>query len=207
MSTSTTNYSLVKPDLNETADIGVINSNMDTIDNKMKSIESSTNYVRQPGYAVDSGSANAYLVTLSPAPTSYIDGMCIAVKIANSSTGASTINVNNLGAKNILDGMGNAIVSGQLVAGYIYTLRYNGTNFIIQGKDSAKMNGSNVIANDAVTFENHENNSTRHITSDERTAWNGKQDALPVENRRKITYGTADPSGGSDGDIYLQYEA
>ncbi|WP_028022246.1 hypothetical protein [Enterovibrio calviensis] len=27
---------------------------------------------------------------------------------------------------------------------------------------------------------------------------------LPAENRRKITYGTAAPSGGSDGDIYVQ---
>jgi uncharacterized protein YabE (DUF348 family) len=35
---------------------------------------------------------------------------------------------------------------------------------------------------------------------------NGKQDALPIENRRKITFGTADPTGGADGDIYFQYE-
>ncbi|MBA9027507.1 phage tail protein [Peribacillus huizhouensis] len=35
---------------------------------------------------------------------------------------------------------------------------------------------------------------------------NGKQAALPVENRRKITFGTADPTGGVDGDIYFQYE-
>lgn len=33
-----------------------------------------------------------------------------------------------------------------------------------------------------------------------------KQDALPPENRRKITFGTADPTGGEDGDIYFQYE-
>lgn len=35
---------------------------------------------------------------------------------------------------------------------------------------------------------------------------NEKQVALPVENRRKITFGTAEPTGGVDGDIYLQYE-
>lgn len=35
---------------------------------------------------------------------------------------------------------------------------------------------------------------------------NGKQDGLPVENRRKITFGTAEPTGGVDGDIYFQYE-
>ena len=29
---------------------------------------------------------------------------------------------------------------------------------------------------------------------------------LNADQKRKITYGTADPTGGSDGDIYLQYE-
>lgn len=51
----------------------------------------------------------------------------------------------------------------------------------------------------------HFADNTRHITATERTTWNAKQDALSSENRRKITYGTADPSGGADGDIYLQY--
>ena len=36
MATQTTNYGLVKPDYNSSADIGVINSNMDIIDAKMK---------------------------------------------------------------------------------------------------------------------------------------------------------------------------
>ncbi len=52
----------------------------------------------------------------------------------------------------------------------------------------------------------HKADDVSHITSTERTNWNGKQGALPVENRRKITFGTADPSGGVDGDIYFQYE-
>ena len=29
---------------------------------------------------------------------------------------------------------------------------------------------------------------------------------LNTDQKRKITYGTADPSGGSDGDVYMQYE-
>ena len=57
-----------------------------------------------------------------------------------------------------------------------------------------------------VTFDEHLADDVIHITSAERTNWNGKQSALPVENRRKITFGTADPTGGSNGDIYFQYE-
>lgn len=55
-------------------------------------------------------------------------------------------------------------------------------------------------------LETHKVDNVKHITSAERTNWNGKQNALPVENRRKITFGTSEPSGGSDGDIYFQYE-
>ena len=91
-------------------------------------------YVRQPGYAVATGSANAYAVTLNPAPTAYTEGMAVAVKINVDNTGASTINVNGLGAKAIKKPNGNDVSAGNLKAGSIYTLRYNGTNFILQGE-------------------------------------------------------------------------
>ena len=58
----------------------------------------------------------------------------------------------------------------------------------------------------AQKVNSHLNDDVSHITSAERAYWNSKQDALPVENRRKITFGTADPVGGEDGDIYFQYE-
>ena len=93
-------------------------------------------YVRVPGYAATSGSANNYTVTLNPAPTSYTDGMCVAVKINTTNTGASTLNVNGLGAKPIKKPNGNDVAAGNLKAGSIYTLRYNATtgNFILQGE-------------------------------------------------------------------------
>ena len=93
-------------------------------------------YVRVPGYAATSGSANNYTVTLNPAPTSYTDGMCVAVKINTTNTGASTLNVNGLGAKPIKKPNGNDVGAGNLKAGSIYTFRYNATtgNFILQGE-------------------------------------------------------------------------
>ncbi|CAH1057635.1 hypothetical protein [Paenibacillus pseudetheri] len=95
-----------------------------------------TDYVRQPGYAVDSGTANAKVITLSPAPTSYVDGMAVSFKNAVLSTGAATININGLGNKSIVKSNGSALSSGNLKAGSIYTIRYNATtgNFILQGE-------------------------------------------------------------------------
>lgn len=94
----------------------------------------SADYVKHPGYGVATGSANAYEVTLNPAPTAYVEGMAIAVKINVDNTGPSTINVNGLGAKAIKKPNGNDVSAGNLKAGSIYTLRYNGTNFILQGE-------------------------------------------------------------------------
>jgi hypothetical protein len=87
-------------------------------------------------YAVATGVANTYAVTLNPAPTAYIDGMAVAVKVNVASTGASTLNINGLGAKAIKDSLGNAITSGGLKANIIYSMRYEATsgNFIVQGK-------------------------------------------------------------------------
>lgn len=86
-------------------------------------------------YVPSTGSANAYVVTVVGAST-YTEGMALAVKINISNTGASTINVNGLGAKVIKDSKGQDLKAGTLTANSIYTLRYNGTNFILQGEGS-----------------------------------------------------------------------
>ena len=91
-------------------------------------------YTLQVPYSVASGAANSYSVTLNPAMTSYSEGVAVAVKINENNTGASTININNLGAKSIRDPKGNVLTTGKLVANSIYTLRYNGVNFILQGE-------------------------------------------------------------------------
>lgn len=212
MSTNTTNYNLVKPGLNETADIEVINQNMDVIDTGLKNVSDKadgkiskslataanqfllssavgqfivktvdeiksllglkgaaekdfntaggvasydavqshlSDYVRQPGYAVTTGSANTYAVTLSPAPTSYIDGMGIVVKINVANTGAATINVNGLGAKPMVDGKGSALTEGKLRLNGTYSLKYNSTsgNFILQGEGGEIPKLPNLIKN------------------------------------------------------------
>lgn len=101
-------------------------------------------YIRQPGYGVTAGSANTYTLTLSPALIAYAAGICVAVKIHVANTGASTLNVNGLGAKSILDSKGNVMTSGKLRLNGIYTLRYDGANFTLQGEGGS----GNAIASD-----------------------------------------------------------
>lgn len=95
-------------------------------------------YIKHPGFGVASGSNNAYVVTLDPAPTSYVNGMGVAIAIHVNSTAAATINVNGLGAKKVLKANGGSVTN--LKANGIYTLRYNpladaGSGaFILQGE-------------------------------------------------------------------------
>ena len=79
---------------------------------------------------------NTYTTTaigLNSYSASPLLGIC--VMFANASTNASTININGLGAKNLLDSFGNTFSSSNsLKANIPYTFRYNGINFILQGK-------------------------------------------------------------------------
>lgn len=81
--------------------------------------------------ATDTGVANAYVAGLSPAPTAYVDGMDVYLKIANTNTGASTINLNALGVKNIKTPAGADPGAGAIIAGQIAHFKYNGTNFLL----------------------------------------------------------------------------
>lgn len=99
-------------------------------------IETLGRYDRAPGYGVASG-VNTKTVNLDPAPEGYYEGMCFAFRNVTENTGPVTINVNGLGAKSIKKPNGNDLVPGNLKAGSVYTVRYNGTNFILQGSDSA----------------------------------------------------------------------
>jgi len=82
-------------------------------------------------YDEDTWAANAYVVTLTPAPTAYIEWMRISVKIWvwNTNTWASTINVNSLWAKAIQDRDWDALSANQLIEAQLYDLIYDGTQF------------------------------------------------------------------------------
>lgn len=82
-------------------------------------------------YAVDSGAADAYVVTLAVAPSAYAAGQKFAFKVTNTNTGASTVDFNSLGATAIVMPWGDALLGGELVANQIVEVTYDGTSFMI----------------------------------------------------------------------------
>lgn len=79
-------------------------------------------------YAVDTGAANAYVISVSPSTiTSYVDGLTLRFKATNANTAASTINVNSLGLKSIVRPDGTSLVADDIYAGQICQISYNAT--------------------------------------------------------------------------------
>jgi hypothetical protein len=101
-------------------------------------------------YCVDSSTVrNQVLANFSPAITSgeLVAGFICMVKIANTNdgtnNGASTINVNGLGAKSIFAQGGNAnwtLLPGDIQVGDVLVFTYDGTQFWVYGNSSIKEN-------------------------------------------------------------------
>lgn len=80
------------------------------------------------GYT-DTGAANAYVITVSsPQTVAYAAFLTVTIIPANTSTGASTLAINALGAKSIF-AYGANLISGELAAGVPAVLVYDGTQW------------------------------------------------------------------------------
>lgn len=77
------------------------------------------------------GAANVFNLTLAQISASYgyVEGMGVLVKFPVNNTGPAQLNINGLGLKEMRSPFGAALVAGDLIAGVIYDLRYDGTYF------------------------------------------------------------------------------
>lgn len=76
-------------------------------------------------YAVDTGTADAYLIDLPHVPSSYVDGLKICFRPLNSNTGACSVNVNSLGVKSIKLSGNVDPEAGDIPVGAPIALRYS----------------------------------------------------------------------------------
>ena len=87
------------------------------------------------GAKATTGSANAYVLTtgLTTALTAYVTGQSFLIIPNFTNSGAATINVDGLGAKNLTKNGTTALASGDLVSGTVYRITYDGTQFQVLG--------------------------------------------------------------------------
>jgi hypothetical protein len=74
---------------------------------------------------------NALAASPSIAPTAYAAGQRFSLITAAQNTGAMTVNIATLGAKNLKKIGGNNTASGDVPAGALIEFEYNGTDFIL----------------------------------------------------------------------------
>lgn len=94
------------------------------------------------------------LVMTNSDVTAYTDMMLVAFKNTTASTGATTLNINGLGAKAIVKANGNAVTN--LKANAIYQVRYNGTSFTLlgEGGEYGTATASDVLAGKTIGTDN-----------------------------------------------------
>ena len=108
-----------------TIPLSQLDSNFSTLSGAVNDANTYSNY------AVDTGVVNAYVVTFSSLTTTYTAGLRIQFKTSIANTGASTINVNGQGVKNIVYPNGSALGPGSIPAGAINDIIYDGTQFLL----------------------------------------------------------------------------
>jgi len=124
------------------------------LDNNYSTITSAINDANTySNYAADSGAANAYAVTLSGVTTTYNAGLRIQFKAANNNSGASTLNVNSQGTKNIF--FNNAALSANVIqANAVVDVIYDGTQFQMLSVNGTTPTAYGTVTNVSVTSAN-----------------------------------------------------
>ena len=113
-------------------DQGDINEDIDTI---LTAIP--IDYVRNPGYAVTSGSPTNYTISTTPAPTALTTGMRVAIKLHVDCGITPTLNWDGLGAITLKKNGDTSIIANEYKQNEVLDLVCNGTNFIITSIDYA----------------------------------------------------------------------
>lgn len=93
-------------------------------------------------YADDTGAINAMAIAFTPALAGYAEGLGFRVKAIASNTGATTLDVNAIGAipvkKFVSTGMVDLDV-GDIIAGGVYDFSYDGAEFILLNSKQASV--------------------------------------------------------------------
>lgn len=103
------------------------------------------------------GSANTQTLTYSVAPAALYNGQSFAFLAGYTNSGATTLNINSLGAtaiKKLVNGTAVALTGGEITAGNIVRVSYNtaASAFLIDNVDAIWTQGANVASASTVTM-------------------------------------------------------
>ena len=165
---------------NQLADVDnfVINSGQTPSNSNLDQLAiASARYSSGGQFFTDSGIANAYLLTpVSPfkSPVSsgagegYFNGMIIRFRAGNANSGASTINVNSAGVKNLKKADGTDVATGDILTTRDVAFRYDGTNFVkVENVNPATTTNQGVVFRKSPTIQKFTSGSGTYTTPSE----------------------------------------
>ena len=86
--------------------------------------------------------------SVTPALTAYAAGNLFSFVVANTNTGAVTINIDGVGSKSITRTGSTALVAGDMVAGEVVLIEYDGTRFQLLNPNSY----TNLVVSGTLTY-------------------------------------------------------
>lgn len=122
------------------------------------------------------GSANIQTLTYSVSPAAYVSGDVYTFIAGASNSGATTLNINSLGAKAV-QRAGIALAGGEIVSGRVVSVRYDGTLF--QLIDTLLSDGGNATTAALQTLAN----KASGLTGDSFSLFSMKVDANSITGR------------------------
>lgn len=93
-------------------------------------------------YAADAEASDAYVIALTPAITAYAAGQSFVFKANTANTGAATLDVNGLGAKDIkkyCNGALGALETNDIIASMPVSVTYDGTRFVMHSTPATSL--------------------------------------------------------------------
>jgi hypothetical protein len=102
-------------------------------------------------YAVDTGTPNSYVIGLTPAVTTRIEGLYARIKALNSNTGPSTLNI-GAGSFPIVNPDGSPLGEGAIVGGGIFEVVDDGTeNYQLISASQEAQSSAGILTTGAMT--------------------------------------------------------
>ena len=97
-------------------------------------------------FAADAEASDTYVIALTPTLTAYTTGQRFNFTANTANTGAATLNVDALGAKPIIKGDATALVTGDILAGQVVEVVYDGTTMVMTSLPDALVSGADANA-------------------------------------------------------------
>lgn len=106
--------------------LSLIDGDLTTLRDPLLSLNTFSNFY------TDTGAANAYVITVTtPQVVTQSAGLRVQFLATNANTGASTLQINALSAKNIKNLNGTALAANQILANAIVDVMYDGTQYLL----------------------------------------------------------------------------